>query len=171
MNELVSRLKTPPDEWFNMTCQVCGGKFHAMPSQIKKRKTCSKNCQTRQQRAGIGRYSQPSKKDNNHNEIVATLEKLGCTVVDFAKMGNGIPDVLVLLRGVMYLVEIKNPSTSYGRKGLNEVQRDWATSTGVPVYVIRTDDDCLTFVQGDRDSLAFKPTADDLRALSLRGKR
>ena len=66
------------------------------------------------------------KKDNNHNEIVGYFEDKGCSVLDLSSVGNGCPDILVSINGVLTLVEIKNPKTFYGRSGLNEMQTAWA---------------------------------------------
>lgn len=79
-------------------------------------------------------------RDHNHQEIVARFEALGCSVGDLALAGvEGWPDIVVGLVGYNFLVEIKNPSTSYGRKGLNAEQSNFAGGwRGGRVYVVRT---------------------------------
>lgn len=47
--------------------------------------------------------------DANHADIVKALLAVGCTVQNLAGVGCGCPDILVGIRGVMVLVEIKNP--------------------------------------------------------------
>lgn len=49
-------------------------------------------------------------RDANHGEIVAALRAVGCTIVDLAAVGGGVPDLLVGYRGVNLLVEVKDGS-------------------------------------------------------------
>ena len=90
-----------------------------------------------------------SKKDANHNELVATFERLGCTVAQLHACGlPGFPDVAVGAMGRTWLVELKNPQSAYGRAGLNENQsafaRDWR---GGKVYTISSVDEVIALVQ------------------------
>src|SRR5258708_625926 len=62
------------------------------------------------------------KRDKNQKSIVKALRKVGASVADLADVGNGIPDLLVGYRGQLWLMEIKNPKTAYGRSGLNKEQ-------------------------------------------------
>jgi hypothetical protein len=65
------------------------------------------------------------KKDANHNEIVDALEKAGAYVLDMSHVGRGFPDLIVGFKSETILMEIKNPKTSYGKKGLNKNQLKW----------------------------------------------
>lgn len=47
--------------------------------------------------------------DTNHTEIVAAFRKLGCSVLSLASLGKGVPDLLVSLGGITWLVEVKMP--------------------------------------------------------------
>jgi len=60
-----------------------------------------------------------AKRDGNHGEIVAAFRGLGCTVFETDRVGEGFPDLVVGCMGINHLVEVKNPGTRYGRKGLN----------------------------------------------------
>ena len=107
-------------------------------------------------------------KDHNHDELVAYLNRIGCKVIDMSGVGDKFPDLLVLCSELL-IVEVKNLKTGYGRRGLNDGQREfatWWTIEGGKVYVIHNTADCLTLVSEDRDSLAFKPTSVDLYKLS-----
>lgn len=78
-------------------------------------------------------------RDANHAPVVDAFVALGCTVADMATCGVAdFPDIAVGCAGVTYLVEIKNPETSYGRAGLNKGQaafaRDWRGSSVVVCY-------------------------------------
>ena len=48
-----------------------------------------------------------AKVDANHAEIVEAFRKLGATVLDLSRVGGGCPDLLVGVRGVNILVEVK----------------------------------------------------------------
>ena len=90
-----------------------------------------------------------SSKDHNHDAIVKRFQALGCSVIEMHATGiPGFPDLAVGAVGVTHLVEIKNPDTPYGRKGLNDNQttfaRDWR---GEKVWVARSEDDATLLVQ------------------------
>jgi len=90
-----------------------------------------------------------SKKDANHDELVAVFERLGCTVAQMHACGvAGFPDIAVGAIGRTWLVELKNPQSAYGRAGLNENQsafaRDWR---GGKVYTACTENDVIALVQ------------------------
>jgi hypothetical protein len=51
-----------------------------------------------------------AKVDANHGVFVETLERLGAQVRDTSNIGEGFPDLLVLWRKQLFLVEIKNPN-------------------------------------------------------------
>ena len=62
-----------------------------------------------------------AKVDSNHGEVVEAFRKLGCSVLSLAPLGRGIPDLLVAIGGVTWLVEIKS------KKGKeNDLQIEWA---------------------------------------------
>lgn len=59
--------------------------------------------------------------DKNHPEIVEAFRKLGASVLSLAPLGRGIPDLLVAIGGVTWLIEIKS------KKGKeNDLQIEWA---------------------------------------------
>lgn len=58
----------------------------------------------------MSRRHRTTRRDANHNEIVAALKVMGCTVVDLAAVGGGAPDVLCGYHGHNVLLEIKNPA-------------------------------------------------------------
>ena len=59
--------------------------------------------------------------DKNHPEVVEAFRKLGASVLSLAPLGRGIPDLLVAIGGVTWLVEIKS------KKGKeNDLQIEWA---------------------------------------------
>ena len=59
--------------------------------------------------------------DKNHPEVVEAFRKLGASVLSLAPLGRGIPDLLVAIGGVTWLIEIKS------KKGKeNDLQIEWA---------------------------------------------
>lgn len=74
-------------------------------------------------KGAIMRYG--AKKDANHDEIVDALKAVGVSVIDMSHVGKGFPDLIIGFRSETILVEIKNPKTAYGKKGLNKNQQKW----------------------------------------------
>lgn len=62
-----------------------------------------------------------SKIDANHTEIVDCFKKMGCSVLSLAAVGRGVPDLLVAINGITWLVEVK-----FGKSKENELQKEWA---------------------------------------------
>lgn len=78
-----------------------------------------------------------ARKDDNHNEIVDALKLHGVSVIDTSSMGGGFPDLICGFAGKTLLMEIKNPKTYYGRKGLNKNQARWKDAwIGGPYAVV-----------------------------------
>jgi hypothetical protein len=139
-------------------CLYCGKIFDFSPSQ--KRKYCSYKCHLDSGgafRAGIEsskaimKYG--AKKDANHHEIFDELKKY-CAVYDLSTHGYGLPDGLAWINDAWHLFDVKNPKTSYGRKGLNNIQKKWLTQwKGGPVYLIYTTDEAKDFAHGNFENL------------------
>ena len=77
--------------------------------------------------------------DTNHREIVRAFERLGAKVLSLAPMGNGVPDLLVCVRGRLRLVEVK-AKTGKLTPAQEEFMSDW------PVSVVRSVDDVIEIV-------------------------
>lgn len=98
------------------------------------------------------------KKDANHGQIVDAFKKLGAGVVDMSRLGCGVPDLVVWCRGQWLLVDVKNPKTRYGQKGLNKRQKEWATDwKGGPVFLISTVEQVGQMVNGEFGALKRFP--------------
>jgi hypothetical protein len=76
-----------------------------------------------------------AKRDGNEKPIVAALRKAGASVIRLSE--PGAPDLLVLFRGKLSLLEIKMP-----RKGLNSLQEAFSRE-GWPVCIARTEIEAL----------------------------
>ncbi len=100
-----------------------------------------------------------SNKDSNHSALVDALERAGIVVLDMSFVGAGFPDVIVCRRGTTLLVEIKNPQTQYGKKGMNSRQKEWAQDWPAPVYVLKTLQDVEDFANLRDEHLKYKREA------------
>ena len=61
-------------------------------------------------------------RDANHPAIVDALTRCGCTVVDLAAVGAGVPDILVGVGGHNFLLEIKDGTRAPSARKLRETQ-------------------------------------------------
>lgn len=77
--------------------------------------------------------------DNNYDDIVDELERLGLKV----HRTNADWDLTVAYGRAIELVEVKNPETAYGKKGLNKKQKELP----IKPYLIRNLEDCLHCAQ------------------------
>lgn len=134
-------------------CDTCKSAFH---SYNKTRRFCSLRCRSLAP-ANIVRLRKmatmpkrhfnqhrPCKLDANHKVIVEALIAVGASVIDTSSLGHGAPDLIVGFVGRTFLIEIKNPKTRYGRKGLNPYQvKWWETWTGVPPAMVYSIEEAL----------------------------
>lgn len=144
--------KNKKDKINNKTCGYCSKQFH---SYQKGQIYCSHECSYKDGssiRGGQGsikamkKYG--AKKDANHNIIEKYFIDAGLFVKDLSSVGFGIPDLIVWDGNEWQLVEIKNPKTSYGKRGLNKIQKDWVENwRGGKVFVITNLIEAKLFVQ------------------------
>lgn len=94
-----------------------------------------------------------AKKDANHKEIMAILRQF-CAVHDLSHAGYGVPDGVVYVKGNWHLFDIKNPKTSYGRRGLNQRQKQWMVDwRGGPVFLIHNETEAQLLAKGHFETL------------------
>lgn len=135
-------------------CEYCGKEFFSAPSQSKR--YCSYQCHLDSGgafRAGlasrVAKMKYGAKKDANHNEIFNAIKE-HCAVYDLSSAGCGVPDGLAYVNNAWQLFDVKNPKTSYGRRGLNKVQKKWVANwRGGPVYLIYTPSEAKEFALGN----------------------
>lgn len=124
-----------------MVCQGCGDQFG---TYAKGRKYCSHACYTnyapRFKHTGGGH----SYLDNNQAEIVTALRDIGTTVFITSAVGGGCPDLICGFNGIIFVLEIKNPKTPYGRKGLTASQRKFWDKWSAPGAIVHSIDEALT---------------------------
>lgn len=141
------------------TCTHCNETFNYSPST--ERIFCSYECFVADGgavRAGLAsaeailkKYG--AKKDANHNEVFGVIKQF-CAVHDLSNAGHGIPDGVAYVNGQWHLFDVKNPKTSYGKRGLNDRQKRWMSDwRGGPVYLIHNTDEAQRFAKGQFDGL------------------
>lgn len=157
----VPRIKIPRPYSLS-SCPVCGSQIRNSPSQNQKH--CSYECHLKSGgafRAGMAsaksRMRYGPKKDANHEEIFSAIQEL-VPARDLSAGGCGIPDGIAWINEGWHLFDVKNPKTSYGKRGLNKNQKNWADSwQGGPVYLIYTKEEAVRFASGDFGSLKRFP--------------
>ena len=77
-----------------------------------------------------------AKIDSNQNEVVDALRKAGASVQSLAALGKGVPDLLVAIRGVNLLMEIKDGSKPKSAQKLTEDQLKWHGAWQGPVCIV-----------------------------------
>ena len=84
-----------------------------------------------------------ARKDDNHQSIIKTFRKLGVSVADTSQLGGGFPDIVVGLRGVNVLVEIKDGKKPPSARKLTPAETAFSESWGGWYAVVENDDDVL----------------------------
>lgn len=64
--------------------------------------------------------------DANQPEIVEKLREAGCSVFITSDVGQGFSDIVVGLRGMNYLLEIKDGDKSPSRRQLTEAEKEFS---------------------------------------------
>ena len=160
-------LKAPPRQ-----CLQCGTAFH---SWNRTQHYCSYACALASGssfRAGLAsrkavmKYG--PKKDANHHLIIDVLRGNGVAIFDTSTLGRGMPDCVAWVRNAWHLVEIKNPESGYGRRGLNAIQKKWiAQWQGGPIYILRTIEEAEQFAKGNLDNIEC---VDSAACLKMKGQ-
>jgi hypothetical protein len=84
-----------------------------------------------------------AKVDANQGEIVAALRACGCSVESLAAVGKGVPDLLVGLRGLNYLLECKDGSKPPSARKLTDAQVEWHKIWAGQVLTVTSAEDAL----------------------------
>lgn len=126
-----------------LICQQCGGRIK---TYNKHAKYCSRQCSAEATQEAFRTMRRRARKDDNHREIVEAFQKIGCLVLDMSHAGGGWPDLIVNDHATLRMVEIKNPKTSYGRRGLNALQQKFAGDSAAQMAIVRTVDDVIALV-------------------------
>lgn len=131
------------------TCIRCGFSYS---NYNKKSKYCSTECYltspaAQRHRESVAKLGGRGFKDANHDVIVCQLLASGYGVFDTSTMGDGFPDIIVLSNSGVFLIEIKNPKSNYGRCGLNKKQKAFFDTWQGQVDKVESFDEILKIIQ------------------------
>lgn len=75
--------------------------------------------------------------DANHVAVVEALRKAGANVQSLASVGDGVPDLLVGIRGKLALFEVKDGKKPQSKRCLTLAQIAWHERwAGYPVCIV-----------------------------------
>lgn len=93
--------------------------------------------------------------DSNQSEIVDALRKCGCLVEILARLGRGVPDLLVgTPRGRLILLEVKDGSKAPSKRRLSADEQAWHDRwRRFPIFIVENildatvaiDHECTSF--------------------------
>lgn len=84
--------------------------------------------------------------DRPHAEFVRLFRSLGAVVFDTSRVGGGFSDLVVIWRGEVMLVEVKDGAKAPSKRKLTKAQVDFhseVAAAGSQVYVVETGADVL----------------------------
>lgn len=119
-------------------CAFCGASFS---NYYDNRKYCSRRCSGS---ARVGKWfphlgPAPPGCDANQQEIVSALRNAGVVVAETHAVGGGFPDLICAANGVVFLLEVKNPATAHGKKGLSRRQSEFFDQWNGALMAVVTD--------------------------------
>lgn len=84
--------------------------------------------------------------DRNQPEIVQALRSVGCSVQPLHQVGGGVPDLLVGIGGLNYLLEVKDGAKPPSARALNADQVVWHRDWRGQRVVVESVEDALAAV-------------------------
>jgi len=84
--------------------------------------------------------------DANQAEIVQALRQCGARVLPIHELGQGAPDLLVGIRGVNLLIEVKDGSKPPSRRELTEDEQVWHELWTGQVAVVTSVDEAIALI-------------------------
>ena len=87
-----------------------------------------------------------AKIDRNQPAIVSALRDVGASVQSLAMIGAGVPDLMVAFRGVVFLLEVKDPAQIPSKRQLTPDQVEWHRRWGGKVHIVETIEDAFNVI-------------------------
>lgn len=82
--------------------------------------------------------------DANQRRLVELLRACGVIVEVISDVGRGVPDLMCLYQGIIFLVEVKDGSQPPSRQSLTEAERAFHLAwAGAPIYIINSDETAM----------------------------
>lgn len=88
-----------------------------------------------------------AKVDANQAEVVQAFRSMGCSVQCLHTMGGGVPDLLVAIKGINLLVEVKDGAKPPSKQKLTQDQIDWHCQWRAPVYIVNSIAQAVDLIQ------------------------
>jgi Holliday junction resolvase len=85
--------------------------------------------------------------DDNQNEIVKMLRRIGCSVAITSMVGKGFPDIICAFRGKNFLFEIKDGNKSESRKRLTPDEEKFFNTWQGQISKVESFDEILKIIQ------------------------
>jgi Archaeal holliday junction resolvase (hjc) len=85
------------------------------------------------------------KLDSSHRGIVKALEAAGAKVQSLASLGGGVPDLLAIRAGNVYLIECKTPGPPSTRR-VRDSQVAWSERMGITVHIVSTPEEAIAIL-------------------------
>ena len=85
--------------------------------------------------------------DHNHQEIINALKKVGCTVSDTSAVGGGFPDLVAGIKGINYMIEVKDGNKSPSRRTLTDAQVRFHILWRGHISVVKNIEEAIAVVQ------------------------
>ena len=85
--------------------------------------------------------------DDNQNEIVKQLRRIGCSVAITSMVGNGMPDLLIGFRKKNFLFELKDGNKSESRKRLTPDEEKFFNTWQGQVNKVESFEEILKIIQ------------------------
>ena len=86
--------------------------------------------------------------DDNQNEIVKMLRRIGCSVAITSMVGNGMPDLLIGFRKKNFLFELKDGNKTESRKRLTIAEEKFFSTWQGQVNKVESFEEILKIIQG-----------------------
>ena len=83
-----------------------------------------------------GEMRRAARVDANQDAVVSALRAAGASVQSLAAVGKGVPDLLVAIRGVNLLMEVKDGAKPPSARLLTEDQLKWHGAWNGPVSIV-----------------------------------
>lgn len=87
-----------------------------------------------------------AKIDDNQKQIVRALKRIGASVQSIASVGLGVPDLLVGLRGVNYLLEVKDGGKPKSHQELTVAEEDFHRNWRGQVNIVRNAEEAIRLI-------------------------
>ena len=85
--------------------------------------------------------------DDNQNDIVKQLRRIGCSVAVTSMVGNGHPDLLIGFRQQNFLFELKDGNKSASRKRLTPDEEKFFNTWQGQVNKVESFEEILKIIQ------------------------